>query len=84
MPSARKILAKILAGSKNIRFADFIKVVEAVGFELKRIRGSHHIYKHPDVAALLSLQPDSNNQAKRYQIKQLLTLVEEHNLQLED
>lgn len=24
------------------------RVLEAAGWELKRVRGSHHLYKHPD------------------------------------
>ena len=43
---ARKIYEKILAGSHNIRFADFCKVAEAFGYRLDRTRGSHHIYEH--------------------------------------
>ncbi len=79
---AQKLLKKILDGSKNIRFDDFVKLIEAFGFELKRIGGSHHIYKHPDVSALLNVQPDKNNQAKHYQIRQLLALIEEYALKL--
>jgi predicted RNA binding protein YcfA (HicA-like mRNA interferase family) len=80
----RKLLEKILSGAKNIRFRDLVKLVEGFGFELKRIKGSHHIFKHPNVPELLSLQPDDNNQAKPYQIRQLLDLIEEYNLQLSD
>jgi predicted RNA binding protein YcfA (HicA-like mRNA interferase family) len=41
----RKLLEKILNGSKNIKFNDFIKLVIGFGFELDRINGSHHILK---------------------------------------
>jgi hypothetical protein len=58
-------------------------VVEGFGFQLKRISGSHHIFKHPDVNELLSLQPTENGRAKPYQVRQFLALVEEYNLQLE-
>ena len=43
----RKILEKILAGSLNISFGDFCKVVEPFGFRLSRVKGSHHIFTHP-------------------------------------
>jgi predicted RNA binding protein YcfA (HicA-like mRNA interferase family) len=43
----QKLLEKILAGSRNIRFADFIKLVEGFGFRLARVRGSHHSFEHP-------------------------------------
>ncbi len=80
----RKLLEKILSGSKNVRFEDLLTLLGGFGFELKRTRGSHYVFKHPDVPALLSVQPTSNGQAKPYQVRQFLTLVEEYNLSLDD
>lgn len=77
-----KILLKILSGSKNIRFSEFVHLVEAFGFHLSRIKGSHHIFVHPDVDELVNLQ-NVNGEAKPYQIKQFLELVEEYNIKLE-
>lgn len=79
----RKILRKLLSGSKNIRFSEVQKVAEAFGFQLDRISGSHQIYVHPDIPALLNLQ-NMNGQAKPYQIRQLLKLVEKYSLTLGD
>jgi hypothetical protein len=79
----QKLLDKILAGSKNIRFNDFVSLVEAFGFELSRIHGSHHIFEHPDVPEILNLQ-SIKGQAKPYQIRQFLQLVEQYDLELED
>jgi predicted RNA binding protein YcfA (HicA-like mRNA interferase family) len=84
MVKAQKILQKALSGSKNIRFGDFVKLIEAFGFVLERISGSHHIFSHPDVPQTISAQPYSNNQAKPYQIKQFLKIVEQYELTLED
>ena len=53
---ARKIYEKILAGSRNVRFEDFCKVAEAFGYRRDRIRGSHHIYEHPQATRPLNLQ----------------------------
>ena len=78
-----KLLGKILAGSKNIRFNDFVTLVEAFGFELSRVRGSHHIFEHPNVPDILNLQ-NHKGQVKPYQIRQFLQLVEQYNLTLED
>ncbi|MCC7451588.1 MAG: type II toxin-antitoxin system HicA family toxin [Anaerolineae bacterium] len=80
----RKLLKRILAGSRNIRFDEFHSLLESCGFVLKRISGSHHVYKHPDVPDLLSLQPDANGQTKLYQIRQFLKLVEAYNLAIDD
>lgn len=78
-----KTLEKILGGSKNIPFADMCKLVEAFGFRLSRIKGSHHIYVHSDISEIVNLQ-EVGSQAKPYQIRQFLKLVEEYNLTLED
>ncbi|HZS75196.1 MAG TPA: type II toxin-antitoxin system HicA family toxin [Ktedonobacteraceae bacterium] len=79
----RKLLAKILSGSKNISFNDFVSLVEAYGFHLSRVRGSHHIFVHPDLPEILNLQ-NVKGQAKSYQIRQFLEIVESYDLELED
>ena len=81
--SRRKLLKKILGGSKNIRFSDMVNLVQGFGFKLSRTDGSHHIFVRPDVPELVNLQ-DVEGQAKTYQIRQFLKLVERHNLRLED
>ena len=77
----RKLLQKLLAGSKNIRFSEAANCAKAFGFELSRITGDHHIFVHPEVPELVNLQ-DVGGKAKPYQIKQFLELVEDYNLQL--
>ena len=79
----RKLLAKALNNPKNVRFSEIVALVEAFGFRLSRVSGSHHIFEHPDVPELVNLQ-EVGGQAKPYQIKQFLALVERHNLHLED
>ena len=81
--SKQKLLKKALAGSKNIRFADMITLVEAFGFRLSRVAGSHHIFTHSDVPELVNLQ-EVNGKAKPYQIRQFIKLVERYNLTIED
>jgi predicted RNA binding protein YcfA (HicA-like mRNA interferase family) len=77
----RKLLKKVLAGSKNIRFEDMVTLVEGFGFQLARINGSHHIFERADVAELVNLQ-SRKGKAKPYQIKQFLKLVEQYSLEL--
>jgi predicted RNA binding protein YcfA (HicA-like mRNA interferase family) len=80
----RRLLKRLLEGGhKNVRFDDFVNLIEAFGFEHARSRGSHHIYKHPEVDELLNLQA-VQGQAKPYQIKQFLKIVEAYNLTLEE
>ncbi|MBI4670645.1 MAG: type II toxin-antitoxin system HicA family toxin [Chloroflexi bacterium] len=80
--SKRKILERALAGSKNISFSDMLALVEAFGFRLSRIKGSHHIFTHAQVVELVNLQ-NVNGKAKPYQIRQFLKLVERYNLHME-
>ncbi len=77
----RKLLAKALAGSKNISFNEMVVLVEAFGFRLSRVNGSHHIFVHPKVRQIVNLQ-EKNGKAKPYQIRQFLELVEEYDLKL--
>jgi hypothetical protein len=67
MSKRRKLLAKILADSRNIAFNDIVLLMEGFGFLLSRVSGSHHIFVHPSTTELLNLQ-NVNGQAKPYQI----------------
>jgi len=81
----RRLLHKLLFGSKNIRFSEAVACAEAFGFRLERVSGSHHIYVHPDVPELVDLQ-EVHGKAKPYQVRQLLQIIEEYGLarELED
>jgi predicted RNA binding protein YcfA (HicA-like mRNA interferase family) len=80
----RRLLARVARGEMaNVAFSDMRRLVEAFGFELKRTSGSHHIFAHPDVAELLNLQ-EIGREAKPYQIRQFLRLVERYALKLKD
>jgi predicted RNA binding protein YcfA (HicA-like mRNA interferase family) len=62
-------------------FKDLRRIVEAFGFELKRTNGSHHIFQHPDVPGNLNLQ-SSGKDAKPYQIRQLLDMIDSNGLDM--
>ncbi|MEK6559935.1 MAG: type II toxin-antitoxin system HicA family toxin [Planctomycetota bacterium] len=79
----RKLFQKLLSGYKNIQFPEVTECTKAFGFRLERINGDHHIYKHSKVQELVNLQ-DVNGQAKPYQVKQLLRIIERYNLKTED
>ena len=74
----------MLEGGRNVRFEDLLRLAEAFGFALKRVRGSHHILIHPAVPHALNLQPDGAGKAKPYQMRQLVELIERYGLDLED
>lgn len=78
-----KLLARLTRGGQaNVRFADMNALVEAFGFRLVRVNGSHHVYSHPDVDRLVNLQ-EVGGQAKPYQVRQFLKLVERYGVRLE-
>lgn len=76
-----KLLQKALASPANLRFEGASALARAFGFQLSRVRGSHHIFAHPNVRELVNLQ-EVKGKAKPYQVKQLLALVEGYNLSL--
>jgi len=80
----RQLLRRLSEGAvQNVRFSDFIDLVETFGFRLARRRGSHHIYVHAEVSELVNLQ-EVDGKAKPYQVRQFLRLVERYNLILKD
>ena len=80
----RDLMKKLAKGSiRNVPFADAVRLTEGFGFRLSRIRGSHHVFVHDKIPELVNLQ-EVRGEAKSYQLRQLLRLVERYNLQLED
>jgi predicted RNA binding protein YcfA (HicA-like mRNA interferase family) len=78
------MLKRLAEGAfQNVPFADLVSLVEGFRFRLQRVSGSHHIFAHPDLREILSLQ-EVKGEAKPYQIRQFLRLVERYNLRLED
>ncbi|MGB8198717.1 MAG: hypothetical protein WCF33_03305 [Pseudonocardiaceae bacterium] len=54
----------------------------ALGFEQRWVSGSHYIFAHPAFAEIINLQ-QVRGQARPYQIRQLLRLVERYDLTVE-
>ena len=80
----RRLLRRLASGAlKNVAFSDLKNLVEGFGFRLDRVTGSHHIFVHPDISELVNLQ-EVKGEAKAYQIRQFLRLVERYNLRLEE
>ena len=80
----RELFRRIQRGNyANVRFRDFVSLVEQFGFRSQRISGSHHIFWHPRSRVRLNIQ-SMGGDAKPYQIKQFLQLVERYALRWED
>ena len=80
----RKLLERLTGGHvKNVPFQDFVDLVVGFGFREVKVRGSHRAFGRSKVQQLVNLQPQ-RGEAKPYQIRQFLRLVESYNLRLEE
>jgi len=80
----RKLLRRLAEGAlSNVAFRDMISLAQGFGFYVARVSGSHHILEHPTLPEMVNLQ-EVGGQAKPYQIRQFLKVVERHNLPLRD
>ena len=76
------LLDRVLTGAvENVAFADAQRLMEALGFELLRIRGSHHVYGRPGLRELVNLQ-EHRGRAKPYQLRQVAALARRYDLRL--
>lgn len=57
---------------KSISGKRLCRLLEIRGWTLQRIRGSHHIYTHPDYTAILTIPVHGNEDLKRGTLNQLL------------
>ncbi len=57
---------------KTVSGKEFVKLLEANGWDLLRIRGSHHILKHKDFRNTVSVPVHGNTNLKIGLLKQLL------------
>lgn len=65
---------KILENSKNVKFADLLKLCKQY-FGEPRIAGSHHIFKTPwKGKPFVNIQKDGK-MAKPYQVKQIMEAI---------
>ena len=78
----RKLLRRIANNPKSARFDEVVILLEAFGFHLSRVRGSHHIFVNDRVLLPVNIQ-NIHGDAKPYQVRQFLKMVERYNLKLE-
>ena len=69
----QRTLDRIRNGSA-VPFRDLVHLLETVGFRLVRQRGRHHVYKHPQIAGAINVQPFGVD-AKKYQARQVLDVL---------
>ena len=64
---------------ENFRFGEMVTLLEAFGFHLARITGSHHIFTHLDLPELINIQ-NYKGKTQPYQVRQFVKLVEKYDL----
>lgn len=57
---------------KSVSGKALCKIVERYGWELKRVTGSHHIYAHEDIRAILSIPVHGNRDLPTGILRRLL------------
>ena len=75
-----KLLFKILRGTSdaNIAFDDLRQLLLRFGFT-ERQRGSHHIFRKAGIEEKINLQREGS-QAKKYQVRQVRSVIVKYNL----
>ena len=82
MRNSEKTLELLRQGKSAISFRDLQRLLTALGFQLDRIAGSHHLYVHDKVPRPLNIQPDRKG-TKSYQLRQLRAMILEFDLSVE-
>ncbi len=80
----RALLRRLQQGQmQNVSFRDAEALLRALGFEARDIEGSHRTYFHREVDELVNLQ-ERQGEAKDYQLRQIIRLVERYGLRIDD
>ncbi len=78
---ANKLLQKLIQSRNNVSFDDFVHCIELVGFKLKRVSGSHHVFSKEGIPDLVNVQC-INGKAKPYQISQFLRILKLYDMKV--
>ncbi|AGF78777.1 hypothetical protein UWK_02236 [Desulfocapsa sulfexigens DSM 10523] len=87
MSRIEKLLGDAIANPKNVSFKNLLKLAGKAGFERRKSSGHGFMYKHSTIKApnnLMNFQHDERDKskAKPYQVKQLLSFIEEFQIKL--
>ena len=83
MTKPGQLLQQLLRSTeRSVSFADFERLLAALGFVHRRTVGSHRHYRHPAVPFVFTINPDGK-EAYRYQLRRLLDHVEQFGLHIE-
>ena len=85
MSKKEKLLRKAIESPENLRFNELRTLLRYYGFEWRRTKGDHEIYKNKECREILNIQPDKHDKgkAKKYQVDNLIEILKKNGL-LED
>ena len=78
-----EILEQARRSPADVRFPDLCRLAEAIGYALRRQKGSPHVFAHaarPELP-MVNLESDGAT-AKAYQVRQVVRLIGEHKLEV--
>jgi hypothetical protein len=80
---ARRILDAARARPASLSFSELQQLARAAGFSLARISGDHFIYTRPGIPEIINLQPRGRKNAKPYQVRQVVELIDRYRMEIE-
>ena len=81
----RELLEKARGKPSGLRFAELCRLCECARMVCVRSRGSHRIYRRERAPIFsLSVQEGKHGEAKPYQVRELLELIDLHGLESEE
>jgi predicted RNA binding protein YcfA (HicA-like mRNA interferase family) len=74
-----EVYEKLKKNPKSINFQTLCEAAELFGFRFRGEKGSHRIYIKKGIQEMLNFQ-NVKGEAKDYQVKQFIRIIEKHNL----
>lgn len=79
MTKKGKLIDRFKNNPRGVKFDDACKIAMLFGFEEKGGKGSHRVFAKEGVKEIINLQ-NVGGEAKPYQVRQLLTIIERYGL----
>ncbi|TAJ97327.1 type II toxin-antitoxin system HicA family toxin [bacterium] len=75
----KELLERARRNPQSLTFKDLQQLAKSAGFQLKQVRGSHHVYTRKGVVEIINIQP-KGKMAKPYQVRQVVSLIDKYDL----
>ncbi|MGK7930685.1 MAG: type II toxin-antitoxin system HicA family toxin, partial [Microcystaceae cyanobacterium] len=75
MGKLEKLIEQFLRRPPEVKFDEVRYLLEAFGFEEKRVKGSHHIFRHPDKRQI-TIPKKGGQKVKGVYVQKILVLLD--------